>query len=272
MHLFFPDEAARLDFSTLTFLDKELMINLPEQVLRIPDIVAEVQTKDGDPEIIIIHIEVEARDPKPLPGRMFEYYSLLRLLKQHKVLPLALLLKPGAGGLNWQVHQEVLFGREIIRFQYGQVGHRDLESGQYLTAGNPVGATLAILMQIEENPAVTKLEALSSVLSSELNEADRLFLMSIIEVYLPKETIDVSGEETMEALKEIELMWHEKIELEGQKELLLNQLQTKFGHLPASLISQIESIWDKSILTSLGKQILFAETIEEINIPAREID
>jgi len=267
MQLFFPKEAKRLDFSTLTFLDKELMINLPDQTLRVPDIVAEITTKDGEAEIIIIHIEVEARNLKTLPRRMFEYYSLLRLLKQRKVLPLALLLKPGAGGLNWQFYQEVLFGREIIRFQYGQVGLRDLESSQYLIENNPISATLAVLMRSQESPARTKLEAFRSVLSSDLSEADRLFLMSIIEVYLPKETIDVSGEATMESLNEIELMWHEKIELESQKEFLLNQLETKFGPLPTDLVSQIESIWDKSTLISLGKQILFANTIEEIKIP-----
>lgn len=272
MHLFFPSEAERLDFTTLTFLDKELMINLPEQALRIPDIVAEVMAKDGEAEIIIIHIEIEASNLKPLPGRMLEYYSLLRLLKQRRVLPLALLLKPGAGGLIWQIYREVLFGREIIRFQYGQVGLRDMESSQYLTENNPISTTLAVLMKLDKSPATTKLEALRFVLSSELSEEDRLFLLSIIEVYLPKDTIGISGEETMEALNEIELMWHEKIELESQKEMLLNLLETKFGHLPTDLIFKIESIKDKSILTSLGKQILFANTIEEINIPNQTLD
>jgi len=44
MQLFFPEQAARLDFSTVRFADKEIVINFPEQELRITDIVAEVQT------------------------------------------------------------------------------------------------------------------------------------------------------------------------------------------------------------------------------------
>jgi predicted transposase YdaD len=139
-------------------------------------------------------------------------------------------------------------------------------------------------MKLEGSPATTKLEALRKVLNSKLNEADRLFLMSIIEVYLPKATILTSGEEIMDALNEIELMWHEKIEqkgwqegrvegvLEGQKNILLRQLETKVGRLPAELISQIESIEDQSILTLLSDQILLAKTLEEIAIPAKEID
>jgi hypothetical protein len=105
-----------------------------------------------------------------------------------------------------------------------------------------------------------------------LSEEDRLFLMSIIEVYLPKDVMGISGEETMEALNEIELMWHEKIELESQKKILLRQLELKFGRLPAEFISQIESIKDPSILASLIDQILFAESLEEITISVKEID
>ena len=82
MQLFFPAQAARLDFATLTFLDQELVVNLPDQALRIPDVVTEVATQTGETEVIIVHVEVEARDKKTLPQRMFEYYALLRLLRQ----------------------------------------------------------------------------------------------------------------------------------------------------------------------------------------------
>ena len=94
LHLFFPAEAARLDFATLTFLDQELVVNLPGQSLRITDVVAETATLEGEGEVIIIHVEVEGRDRRGLPQRMFEYYSLLRLLRQKRVLPLALVLLP----------------------------------------------------------------------------------------------------------------------------------------------------------------------------------
>ena len=44
MRVFFPAEAERLNFATLRFLDKELIINSPGQELRITDVVAEVDT------------------------------------------------------------------------------------------------------------------------------------------------------------------------------------------------------------------------------------
>ncbi|MCL4833179.1 MAG: hypothetical protein KJZ86_12100 [Caldilineaceae bacterium] len=58
MRIFFAEEAAQLNFDTLHFLDKELVINLPEQTLRITDVVAEVETVTGEKETILVHVEI----------------------------------------------------------------------------------------------------------------------------------------------------------------------------------------------------------------------
>jgi hypothetical protein len=94
LHLFFPDKAAQLNFTTLRFLDKELVVNLPGQSLRITDVVAEVETVAGRDEVILVHVEVEASRKDTLPWRMFEYYALLRILRRKPVLPVALVLLP----------------------------------------------------------------------------------------------------------------------------------------------------------------------------------
>ena len=165
LRIFFPEEAARLDLDTLTFLDQELVVNLPGQSLRITDVVAEAATLEGEAEVIIIHVEVEGRDRRSLPQRMFEYYSLLRLLRQKRVLPLALVLLPQAGGVGWQVYQERLFGRTLLEFHYGQVGLRDLHSEDYL-GQSPVAAALAALMQPTHlHPAEVKLAGLQGVIA-----------------------------------------------------------------------------------------------------------
>ncbi len=115
--------------------------------------VAEVSTLDGEREAILVHIEIEGRDRHSLPQRMFEYYSLLRLLRQKKVLPLV--LQPQTGGLGWQVYQETLFGRTLLEFHYGQVG--DLPSEAYLR-NDPVEVALAALMRPTHlHPAEVKL-------------------------------------------------------------------------------------------------------------------
>ena len=129
--IFFPNEAERLNFATLRFLDKELIINFAGQELRITDIVAEIETWEGVAETIICHVEIEGRDKYSLPRRMSEYYVLLRMFRQKLVLPLALVLLPNAGGLGWQSYQEGIFGHQVLHFRYGQVGIRDLSSQTY---------------------------------------------------------------------------------------------------------------------------------------------
>ncbi len=45
--IFFPAQAERLNFATLRFMDKELIINFSGQELCITDIVAEVEPWEG---------------------------------------------------------------------------------------------------------------------------------------------------------------------------------------------------------------------------------
>jgi hypothetical protein len=275
LRLFFPEEAARLDFTTLTFLDQELVVNLPGQSLRITDVVAEVISLEGEAEAIIVHVEVEGRDRRSLPQRMFEYYSLLRLLRQKRVLPLALVLLPQAGGVGWQVYQERLFGRTLLEFHYGQVGLRDLHSEDYL-GQNPVAAALAALMQPAHlHPAEVKLAGLQGVIASDLTEGDKLFLIDVIETYLPREALTDAGEQIMQALSETELTWGERHKLEGElegeirgkQEILLRQLRRKFGPLPEPFVQQLTAIDDPDALDELSEQVLTAVTLDDITLP-----
>jgi hypothetical protein len=51
LELFFPEVAARLDFTRVTFLDKEVFTDVPEGSRRELDLVAQVYTQDGAPEV-----------------------------------------------------------------------------------------------------------------------------------------------------------------------------------------------------------------------------
>ena len=287
MQLFFPAEAERLDFSTVTFLRQELFITLPGQVLRITDVVAEIKTLAGEPETIIVHVEVEANKPKPLPQRMFDYYALLRLLRKHRVLPIALVLKRGVGGLKWRLYKEELFGRKLIQFQYGQVGLRDLYSTEYLSLDDPIAATLAALMKPgEQSNAEVKLQALQTVIESNLTDSDKLFLINVVETYLPKVEVFDAREEVMQALQTVELSWSEKLLkegwdkgrdkgrdeglLEGMHKLLLLQLTYKFGELPPEFVDQLYAITNREHLAALSAQVLTAQSLDDVTLATSE--
>lgn len=283
IRLFFPEEAARLHFSTVTFLRQELVITLPGQMLRITDVVAEMKTLDGEPETIIVHVEVEANKPKPLPQRMFDYYALLRLLRKHRVLPIALVLKRGVGGLKWRLYKEELFGRKLIQFRYAQVGLRDLYSTEYLSLDDPIAATLAALMKPgEQSNAEVKLQALQTVIESNLTDSDKLFLINVVETYLPKVEVFDAREEIMQALQTVELSWSEKLLkeghdkgrdeglLEGMHKLLLLQLTYKFGELPSDFVNQLYAITNREHLAALSAQVLTAQSLDDITLATSE--
>jgi hypothetical protein len=145
--LFFPAVAARLDFTRVTFLDKEVFTDVPTGSRRELDIVAQVYTLDGTPELILLHIEVQAQREREFPYRMFEYYTLLRLRYKVPVFPVVVYLTAGTGGLREAVYEETLFGRTILTFHFQGVGLPDLWADDYQEADDPLGPALSALMQ-----------------------------------------------------------------------------------------------------------------------------
>jgi hypothetical protein len=304
--LFFPDKATRLNFSTLRFLDKELAINLPGHTLRITDLLAEIETLDNQPELILLHVEIEARKKKTLPRRMFEYYSLLRVLQQKPVFPVAIVLLPKAGGFCWQTYTETLCGEELVRFRYGQIGLRDLQSQDFLQQANPIAAALAALMQAGREPlAHLKLHILETIVHSDLAYPDKLFLSNLVEVYLPHPNIPRPGELDMTITSELDMYTDEEVEArlteyrktyieiaieetekkakkklyrerrkaaregraEGKRTLLLKQLEARFGPLSNDLITRLHAITDDKHFDELSIQILTAHSLDELNLP-----
>ena len=51
LELFFPEVAARLDFETMRFIDKEVFANVPKGEVREADVVARLETLEGEPEM-----------------------------------------------------------------------------------------------------------------------------------------------------------------------------------------------------------------------------
>ena len=72
LELFWPDAAARLSFEKLKFLSSELFTDFPEGSLREADIVAQVETVGGEPELLLIHVEVQAERESDFGARMFQ--------------------------------------------------------------------------------------------------------------------------------------------------------------------------------------------------------
>jgi len=77
--LFFPEVHERLNWLEVEFLEKEKFTDIPKGKQRTTDLVVKVATKDGKPEIILVHVEVEGTWRSTFSYRMYEYYALLLL-------------------------------------------------------------------------------------------------------------------------------------------------------------------------------------------------
>jgi Putative transposase, YhgA-like len=99
MHLFDPQTAARLDLDTVSFRDAEAFTDIPQGERRTADLVVQVHTVAGAPELVLIHMEIQREREARFPWRMWQYYALLRQREGLPVIPIALLLYAGREGI-----------------------------------------------------------------------------------------------------------------------------------------------------------------------------
>ncbi len=273
LELFFPEAAARLNFETLRFVGKEVFANVPEGEVREADLVARLETRDGEPELVLIHVEVQARPESDFARRMFQYYALLRLHYGLPVFPIALYLRGGPSSKVAE-YREALFGQELLLFRYHSVALARLPAEEYVGT-SPLGAALSALMSREEtvDRARLRLSMLERVVGSELDDTLKYLLVNVIETYF-----EISGEDAeryrrlvsrreYRAVQEVELTWADKLReagvIEGKRETLLRQLTAKFGVLSKRTREKIEAM-SGAELDSVLDRLLTATTLDEL--------
>ena len=273
----FPHVAARLDFDRVTFLDKETFTDLPQGRQREADVVAQVYTLEGQPEIILTHIEVEARRRSELPERMHEYYMLLRLRHRVPTYPIVVYLAPGAGGLTAEQHEERVFDEQVDLFTYRAVGLPDLLADDYQEIENPLGPALSALMKPSRLGRVTQgYRSLRAMARAQLDEARRAMLTNIIETYLPLQAEEreelrqmiaaPEGQEIQTMISVYEQRGIEKGVEQGKQESLLKLMRHKFGKLPDEVARRIEAITDQNELDRLMDRVLDDSTLKDLDL------
>ncbi len=284
VRLFYPQIAAQLDWSTLRFLYKETFTDFPRGEQHEADIVTEVRTLEGEPELILVHVEIESRRrPVSFPERMLDYYFLLRRRYKMPVLPMVLYLSPGAGGLVVESVRESLFGLEVLSFHYLVVGLPDLEAKSYEATDNPLAAALSAWMRSSEQRRVIRwLKILRRVAQLRLNPAQQALAASVVELSLP---LSASEQEELRELTGIE---PEVIEMttvferwglekgraegmqqgrvegvqEGLKSAVLRLATRKFGNLPEPIQQRVVALQDEAELNAVLDRLLFATSPE----------
>jgi len=278
LELFYPDAAARLNFATARFLDKELFTDFPEGSGREADVAVEVETLDGEPELLLIHIEIEAERRKDFEARMFRYYALLWLRHRLPIFPIVVYLTSGAGGLMQEEYRSEVFGREVVRFRYECVGLGDLDAEKYAAMDNPVAAALAALMNRRraKEPLTLRALMMQHVAQSNLDDARKFLLLNLIETYfaLKAEEKEVFNRFIAQPeFREVRIMqvtWADRMKLEGEvrgkRETLLRLLSLKFGQLPEEVRARVQAIESPEELDVYIDRFVFANSLAEMGL------
>lgn len=187
LDLFFPDIKARLHLDTVKWWDKEQWLNLDLGESQEADLVAEVEALGDEPELLYIHIEIERQHRQAFRQRMWRYYAWIRLHLQRRVIPIAIYLTSGSGGLVREIYEEGVFGRKYLEFTFDCVGLPDLQGEVYINRTNPLAYALAALMQPPQgiDRIAWKLACLRGILQHEPNRARQNVLAMCVNKYLP---------------------------------------------------------------------------------------
>jgi hypothetical protein len=252
LELFFPAVAEWLDFGALAFLDKELFADLPQGPTREADVVGRLETRDGEPEIVLVHIEVQSRPKKDFAKRKFEYSALLWLRDRAPIFPVVLYLQ-GGNGLTDEEWELSLFGRELFRFRYASVGLAGLRAEEYVETG-PLGVALAVLMSRRKSADLVVLEASLQrrVAKSGLDDLRKFLLLNVIETYSKLSADERARLERLisrkeyRTVQEVKQTWSDRMReegiIEGKRETLLRQLTAKFGPLSPEVIAKVKAV------------------------------
>jgi len=297
--LFFPERAARFNFSRINWLDKELFADPPQGDLLEVDLVAQLVLRDktsGLPAeaVALVHVEIESRDSvETLRRRMFEYYETLRRRHNCPVLPIAVYLRVGLDGIGVDGYEEHFDDLDVLRFRYLYVGLPGLDAELYVQGGNWLGVSLSALMRVPRfRRAWLRSEALRRlVVEYRDNEYRQRLLLECVEAYaeLDEEQQRVYQELLQtEKYKEIQPMMMTTYEkgvakgleqgvakgleqgvakgLESARRMLQGQLAQRFGPLHATTLETINSLPPER-LEQIGMALLNAKSLEELGLP-----
>jgi len=189
--LFLPNIAESIDPEDITFLDPQTFTDVPEGQLRLADLVAQVRTLDGKPELVRIHTEVQSQHDADLGLRVWEYNALLRLRVGHPVISVVLLPFARAGAVRRVRYSETLFGEEYVGLEYWQIGLRDLAADDYVAAELALGTALAALMRPGPGGRPDlKIAIIRRLRDSGVDDVRLFLLVNLVETYLTLDAVE----------------------------------------------------------------------------------
>ena len=279
-----PHLAGELRPAAAKFLDKETFSGLPQGERAVVDLVAEVPAREGEPRLVLVHVEVEGKHRASMPERLWTYYMHLRLNYKLPVIPILITLLGGPPGVVEGEWIDEFRGLEIARFRYFSFGLSGSLAEEYLSRPQALAWGLAALMRSESWDRVEqKVRCLATIARAGVGEREELLLLNLVETY-----IELEGEEAArfaalvareaEEAETMETTWAGKIEararqeglergsLDGARRVVTRQLEHRFGPLPGDFRRRLEQVDEPERLDRLSERLLEARSLSDLEL------
>ncbi len=299
VRLVLPGLADRLRLEQPRFRDKERFTDTTEGEHRYLDLVAEVETTRGEEELVLVHVEIEAkaRGGEAMGQRMWSYAMQLRLRGAKHVLPIVLYLRGGAPDVSRVTLTDSFEGEDLATFTYWTFGLSRSRAEEYLDRPEALAAALAALMDRGDLSAPEhRIECLRRVGRADVDDARRFLLANIVETYIElddaaqEEYEALLAEEGNEEVATMEMTWAERMEakglekgrlegkkegrlegkeegrLEGMRTLLADLLELRFGPLSEESKARLRAIASADELSHLHRRALDASGLRELGL------
>ncbi len=170
---------------------------------------------------------------------------------------------------------EVL-GREVASFHYINFGLSGCLAEEFLDRPQPLAWGLAALMRSEKWDRVEqKIRCRRAIFSADVSERQGMLLLNLVQTYIKlegpeAERFDRLKKQELKEVEDMELTWAGKIEAQGRlkgiRNLVIRQLEHRFGPLSQEARKRVERLDDEKQLDSLSERLLDAGSLAELGL------
>ena len=282
---FFPAAHAGIAWQRpVRHLDSELrkVVRDAEQPNRRADHLVQVERQEGEPHLVLVHIEVQSQYDRDLDKRMFT--TLYRVYDRFD-LPVLGIAVLGAQREGWDPSR---FGWKIwgvgveARFRTVQLLDYNGRWPELERSANPFALVAQAYLKTRETRGAAqarrawKLRLIRSLYERDFRSEDVLELFRIIDwmMALPENVDRLFQDDLKQMEEELSMPYVTSVERLARKDglqeglgilsrVLTNQLTGKFGELPSTVVTRLKTASGPE-LESWGERLLTAESLDEI--------
>ncbi|MBN8725735.1 MAG: DUF4351 domain-containing protein [Acidobacteria bacterium] len=280
LDLFFPEILQDIDKNSITFLDKEIFVDVTSGEKHEVDLVAKVKFLGKD-AFFLVHLENQSEARGGFNRRMFRYFSRLLDLYELPIYPIAIFSYQEPKRPEIDNYKVDFQNFNVLSFHYRVIQLNRLNWRDYVNKPNPIASALMAKMDIKPTErAKVKLECLRLLVTLKLDRAKMQLISGFVDTYLKlnaeelkifNQHIEEIIPQEKEQIMEIVTSWMEQGIQQGIQQgkteeallLVLRLLKKRFGAMDAGLETKLSQLALENI-EELSESLLDFSSYEDL--------